>query len=137
MPEFKIKVVKDFTKSKDTIKGIGFKIYCGVVNATYKMFIEFLASKALKDYNPVYEENSATFSEYNPDMEVLEEDKKKFEAFIFGDISKIEGTLLFKNALSNRWVAKVYKKLKKFVENKNSVLVLFNSMSLYVTWRIE
>ena len=127
---------KDLSEVKKRIKGWKFRVYKKTVDAVYSMFIEHLGKKILKNYNPKYEENKATFYEENKDLKALEKDKEEFENFIYGDISKVKETRFFNKAMSNRIVSMIYKKFQAFTKDKNAVLTFFNAMSLILVWEI-
>lgn len=140
MPTFKIIIKKDYTEAEKMLSKHAFIIYKRIVDTlAYRPLIQYLSAKVMKEYSPVITDTYAVYSEYNPSIEVLEREKKQLEHFLFGDISKLEQGHFARKALSNRYVSKVYHKIKGFVQDqiqKRSVLTLLSAMSLFVSWEI-
>lgn len=141
MGKFTIKVYQDFESAENYLgHGIPFKIYRGVVNGVFKALILNLGANRLKDYSPVVdkENNSAIFTEESQDQVFLENERKKLEAFIFGDFKAFKELSQVKKAFSNRWVMKVYNKTYEYVEDqlRGTVLMFLSSMSIKIELEI-
>lgn len=133
--KFQVTITKDLKTAENNLPKVGFIIYRKIVNAIYLVFIEKLAGKRLKAYNPVYEENKATFTEESEDVVFLQEEEHKLKSFLTGDVEELMKEEKIKKAMSNRWVAKLYRRSKSMIKNaliKNNVLTLLNSLSIFV-----
>ena len=139
--KFYIDLKKDFTSAKDILPKVGFFVYKKIINnVIWTGIIDHLGKKVLKEYNPVYTDDTASFSQISTDILELEIEKDNLEKFLFGDYKTISDNEQLKKGLSNRWVNKMYSHTKKYIVKglvKNSVLTFLNSASISVEWGIK
>jgi hypothetical protein len=141
MPIFYIEMKKDFTEIKKILSPLKFKTYSWVINkVVWNSAVRVLGGKLMAGYNPEISDDRAYFSEENPELTVLENDKRKLEGFLYGDISHFRDQEFYKKVMSNRILSSIYSKFQSFINNqfeRNSILIFFNSMSITIVWGIK
>jgi len=130
---------RDFTEANKILSQSLKLPYRVVIKGAWSMFVGVLGNQLMKEFNPVHKEDSVIYTRESEDIKELEKDKKDLENFIYGDVDQIKENERAKKILSNRAVASVYNKIKKFIKNqtdKKSILTLMNSCSIFIKWEI-